>query len=109
MSVRLDARVGLNLTEADRRIVDQIATKERRNPTDVLRIIIEDLVSGALTIEDVPDEDPRRTSSGVRVTKALKQRFDTFRGSHSADVVITKALKKKAVGLVEEMSKGERV
>lgn len=107
MSVRFDARVGLNLTEAERKVVDQIATEERRNPTDVLRIIIEDLVSGTITIEDVPDEDTKRTSSGVRVTKVLKQRFDDFRGSRSADVVISKALKKKAARLLDQTNNGE--
>ena len=89
--------IGLNMTKEERNIIDQIATANRRRRTDMLRIIIEDLVDGRLTIDDVPDETVEKTSSGVRVTRTLKQRFDAFRNGVSADKVMSKALRKLAV------------
>ena len=89
--------ISLNLTDADREVVDRIATQNRRCRTDMLRIIIEDLVDGRITIDDVPDEEIVRTSAGVRVTSTLKDRFDAFRKQHgglSADKIMVKALKK---------------
>ena len=89
--------IGLNMTKEERNIIDQIATANRRRRTDMLRIIIEDLVDGRLTIDDVPDETIERVSSGVRVTRTLKQRFDAFRNGVSADKIMSKALRKLAV------------
>ena len=89
--------IGLNMTKEERNIIDQIATANRRRRTDMLRIIIEDLVDGRLTIDDVPDETVEKTSSGVRVTRTLKQRFDAFRNGVSADKIMSKALRKLAV------------
>ena len=86
--------IGLNMTKEERNIIDQIATANRRRRTDLLRIIIEDLVDGRLTIDDVPDETVEKTSSGVRVTRTLKQRFDAFRNGVSADKIMSKALRK---------------
>ena len=86
--------IGLNMTKEERNIIDQIATANRRRRTDMLRIIIEDLVDGRLTIDDVPDETVEKTSSGVRVTRTLKQRFDAFRNGVSADKIMSKALRK---------------
>ena len=88
--------IGLNMTKEERNIIDQIATANRRRRTDMLRIIIEDLVDGRLTIDDVPDETIERVSSGVRVTRTLKQRFDAFRNGVSADKIMSKALRKLA-------------
>ena len=88
--------IGLNMTKEERNIIDQIATANRRRRTDMLRIIIEDLVDGRLTIDDVPDETVEKTSSGVRVTRTLKQRFDAFRNGVSADKIMSKALRKLA-------------
>ena len=85
---------GLNLTKEERDLVEQISNANRRRRTDMLRIIIEDLVDGRLTIEDVPDETIEKVSSGVRVTRTLKQRFDAFRNGVSADKIMSKALRK---------------
>ena len=97
MKEPVDVVIGLNMTKEERNIIDQIATANRRRRTDMLRIIIEDLVDGRLTIDDVPDETVEKTSSGVRVTRTLKQRFDAFRNGVSADKIMSKALRKLAV------------
>ena len=94
MKEPVDVVIGLNMTKEERNIIDQIATANRRRRTDMLRIIIEDLVDGRLTIDDVPDETVEKTSSGVRVTRTLKQRFDAFRNGVSADKIMSKALRK---------------
>ena len=96
MKEPVDVVIGLNMTQEERNIIDQIATANRRRRTDMLRIIIEDLVDGRITIDDVPDETVEKTSSGVRVTRTLKQRFDAFRNGVSADKIMSKALRKLA-------------
>ena len=97
MKEPVDVVIGLNLTQEERDLVEQISSTNRRRRTDMLRIIIEDLVDGRLTIDDVPDETIERVSSGVRVTRTLKQRFDAFRNGVSADKIMSKALRKLAV------------
>ena len=94
MKEPVDVVIGLNLTPEERDLVEQISSTNRRRRTDMLRIIIEDLVDGRLTIDDVPDETIERVSSGVRVTRTLKQRFDAFRKGVSADKIMSKALRK---------------
>ena len=97
MKEPVDVVIGLNLTTEERYLVEQIAAKNRRCRTDMLRIIIEDLVDGRISIDDVPDGEIVRTSAGVRVTPTLKERFDVFRqqrGGLSADKIMAKAVKK---------------
>ena len=97
MKEPVDVVIGLNLTQEERDLVEQISSANRRRRTDMLRIIIEDLVDGRLTIDDVPDETIERVSSGVRVTRTMKQRFDAFRNGVSSDKIMAKALRKLAV------------
>ena len=106
MKEPVDVVIGLNLTPEERNLVEQISNANRRRRTDMLRIIIEDLVDGRLTIDDVPDETIERVSSGVRVTRTLKQRFDAFRNVVSADKIMSKALRKLAVQNPQGETKG---
>ena len=96
MKPELETQIAMRLTKQEIATLDTLAAENRRTRSDMARIIFEDLVDGRLTIDDVPDETIERVSSGVRVTRTLKQRFDAFRNGVSADKIMSKALRKLA-------------
>ena len=81
-------RIGLNPTLNDFAIIERIAAAQRRNPTDVMRMMFEDWLDGRVNIDDALSTSNERKTAGVRVPAAFKAAFDARRGDVSADKVL---------------------
>ena len=94
MKPELETQIAMRLTKLEIATLDTLAAENRRTRSDMARIIFEDLVDGRLSISDVKNDETRRGSAGIRVTRDFKQRFDAFRNGVSADKIMSKALRK---------------
>ena len=81
-------RIGLNPTLNDFAIIERIAAAQRRNPTDVMRMMFEDWLAGRVNIDGKLVANVKRKPAGVRVPAAFKAAFDARRGDVSADKVL---------------------
>jgi hypothetical protein len=101
MKKKMDSRIGLNPTQHDLTTLQEIALKERRNVSDVIRNVLEDVLNGVIPIEADDKFKGLRTPQGVAVDADFKARFDQFKAEKnlSADKILHLALQSLAAGI----------
>ena len=95
MKQNKEEQIGLNLRPDDITTIMEIAEEDRRPRAQVLRNLLEDIVSGALPLDLSGELKVKRTTTIVRVESAFKAKFEAFKEvtNLSADKIVEQALK----------------
>ena len=90
----MKTQLTVNLRSNDLTAIQEIAVAERRKHTDVIRNILEDVVEGRLSVEEVVEPKEKAHVTGIRMDAALKEKIARFkeRTGLSADKAIHLAL-----------------
>lgn len=96
MKENLESHISMNLRPCDITTVKEISVDERRKVADVLRNMLEDIISGDIKLELEPDLEGGRKSTVVRVDPTFREKFDAYKksiGVKSTDKIVEQALK----------------
>ena len=90
----LESKISINPMPNDLSTIQEMALAERRNTSDVIRNLFEDVMDGKIPLEVPIDNKAKRHSTAINVDNKFKSRFDQFKEEKhlSADKILHLAL-----------------
>lgn len=75
----MKSQVTVNFLPDDFAVIEEIASKERRKPADVIRNLIEDIANGTLKIPQETKVKVKKHGTTVRMDEALRSKVDAMK------------------------------